>query len=155
MMNTGGGCLLCCFWCSDMFSGYKKAFFFPHMGDGKVGSSIESQSFRYHICCKIRVVGYQKMINSGVAACFAVVGVQVCLLNIKKLSSPSVLAIAKYNISSKIRVVGCPKMTNFGVTAYFVVIGVQICLSDTKGFVLSEHMSDGKVGEPMEKIFKT
>ena len=63
------------------------------------------------------------MIHSGVAACVAVVSVQVCLLNIKKLSSPSVLAIAKYNICSKIRVVGYPKMTKFGETAYFVVTG--------------------------------
>ena len=57
-------------------------------------------------------------------ACFAVAGVQICLLNTKKLSSPNIGATAKqatlskkqyfkYHIYSKIRVVGHPKMIKF------------------------------------------
>ena len=73
------------------------------------------------IFSKIRVVGHQKMINSELAACFAVAGVQICLLDTNKISSSNICTTAKqaalskkqslrHHIFSKIRVVGHPKM---------------------------------------------
>ena len=35
------------------------------MNDSKAGGPIEKKSLRHHICSKIEVVGYPKMINSG------------------------------------------------------------------------------------------
>ena len=56
--------LLCCRWCLYMFNGYKKAFFSPCMRDGKLGRSIKKkQPLKNHICSKIRVVVYPKMIK--------------------------------------------------------------------------------------------
>ena len=60
------------------------------MGDGKVGSLIGKAIFEAS-----RLWAIQKVMNSGVSACVAVVVVQVFLLNIKKFSSPNVLVIAK------------------------------------------------------------
>ena len=90
-----GNCLLCCLWCSDMFTGYKKVLFFSHMGDGKVGNPIENAILGIIFAVKLGLWVIQKMVNSGVAACIDVVCVQEFLLNIRKLSSPNVLATAK------------------------------------------------------------
>ena len=50
----------------------------------------KKQSLRHHIFSKIRVVGHSKMINSRLAACFHVAGVQICLLDTNKISSPNI-----------------------------------------------------------------
>jgi len=48
------------------------------MYDGKAGGPIEKKILRQHIFSKIMGVGHPKMINSELAACFAVAGVQIC-----------------------------------------------------------------------------
>tara|TARA_A100001015_G_scaffold286627_1_gene355540 strand:+ start:459 stop:641 length:183 start_codon:yes stop_codon:yes gene_type:complete len=60
------------------------------MNDDKAGSHIEKAIFEASYFSKIRVVGHQKMMNSRVAACFAVAGVQICLLDANKISSPNI-----------------------------------------------------------------
>ena len=60
------------------------------MNDGKAGVSIEKKILRQHIFSKIMGVGHLKMINSELAACFAVAGVQICLLDTNKISSPHI-----------------------------------------------------------------
>ena len=60
------------------------------MTTAKQADLSKKQSLRHHIFSKIRVVGHPKMINSRVAACFAVVGVQICLLDTNKISSPNI-----------------------------------------------------------------
>ena len=94
--------LLLCRWCSDMFVGYKKDFFSKHMNDSKAGGFIEKSnlsSIIFGLTLGLWVI--QKMINSWVSACFAVAGVQICLLNTKKFSSPSIGATAKQAAISK------------------------------------------------------
>ena len=44
MIKFPGGRLLCCHWCSDMFIGYKKAFFSQQMDDGKAVGRIEKSN---------------------------------------------------------------------------------------------------------------
>ena len=67
-------------------------------------------------------------------ACFAVAGIQIYLLDIKRLSSPNIIIFGEFGASYflQIRVVGCPKMKTFDVASCFAVAGVQICLLDTK-----------------------
>ena len=48
------------------------------MNDGKAGGPIEKKFLRQQIFSKIMCVGHLKMINSELAACFAVAGVQIC-----------------------------------------------------------------------------
>ena len=56
--------LLSCRWCSDIFVGYKKDFFFKHTNGSEAGGPIKKkQSLKHHICSKIRVVGYTRMIE--------------------------------------------------------------------------------------------
>ena len=89
-------------WCSDMFIGYKTAFFSKHMNDSKAGGPIEKSNFWGIIfSLKLGLWVTQKMINSGVSACFAVAGVQICLLDTKKLSSPNIWTTAKQAAISK------------------------------------------------------
>ena len=54
---------------------------------GGIDSVIHGSSY---IWSKIRVVGYPKMMDSEVASCCAVADVQICLLDIKKLSSRNI-----------------------------------------------------------------
>ena len=55
------------------------------MNDDKAGSHIEKAIFEASYFSKIRVV-----MNSRVAACFAVAGVQICLLDTNKIFSPNI-----------------------------------------------------------------
>ena len=102
MIIFRGGRLLCCTWRSRMFIGYKKAFFSQHMIDSKAGGPIEKSNFWGIIfSLKLGLWVTQKMINSGASACFSVAGVQICLLDIKKISSPNIWTTAKRVILSK------------------------------------------------------
>ena len=60
------------------------------MNDSKAGGPIEKESLRRHILSKIGVVGHPNMINSRVVACFAVAGVQRCLLDTNNISSSNI-----------------------------------------------------------------
>ena len=73
-----------------MFIEYKRVFFSQHIDGGRTGGPIEKAIFEASYFSKIRVVGHQKMMNSRVAACFAVAGVQICLLDANKISSPNI-----------------------------------------------------------------
>ena len=56
----------------------QKTFFVPTFERRQSGRPYrKKQSMKHHIWSKIRVVSYPKMINSEVAACFAVAGVQI------------------------------------------------------------------------------
>ena len=101
---------------------------------------------------KIGVVGHPKMINSELAACFAVAGVQICLLDTNNISSSNICTTAKqaalskkqslkHHIWSKSRVVGYPKTMKLHGG---LLIGYK------KAF-FSQHMNDGKSGGPIEK----
>ena len=84
------GRLRCCRWCSSIFIEYQKVFFSQRISDCKVGGLVKKkQSFRHNICSKIKVVDYPKMTNSGMTACFAVTGVQICLSDTKNFLLPT------------------------------------------------------------------
>ena len=79
-----GGRLFCCPWCSDMFIGYTKAFFFQCMSDAKAGGPIEKSNLLGIISAlQLWLWAIQKWKNAGVVAYFAVAGVQVCLMVFK------------------------------------------------------------------------
>ena len=60
------------------------------MNNGKAGGPIEKAIFETSFFSKIRIVGHPKMMNFKVAACFAVVGIQIYLLDTNKISSPNI-----------------------------------------------------------------
>jgi len=72
-----------------MFIGYKKVFSPNIWTTAKPAALWKKQSVRDNIWSKIRIVGHPKWWYSRVAACFAVAGVQVRLLDIKKFFLPT------------------------------------------------------------------
>ena len=118
------------------------------MNDSKAGGPIEKKSLRRHILSKIGVVGHPKMINSELAACFAVAGVQICLLDTNKISSSDICTTAKqaalskkqslrHHIFSKIRVVGYPKIIIRNQARFSCIRNTDF--SSNKTFVKSTH----------------
>ena len=61
----------------------------------------KKESLKHHIWSEFGVVGHPKMINSWVSAYFAVVGVQICLLDTNNISSPNIWTTAKQAAISK------------------------------------------------------
>ena len=87
MIEFRGGRLFCCPWCSDMFIGYTKAFFFQCMSDAKAGGPIEKSNLLGIISAlQLWLWAIQKLKNcrGGRLLCCRwcssmFVGVQVCL----------------------------------------------------------------------------
>ena len=66
----------------------------------RAARSKKKQFFSIIFSLKLRLWVHQKMINSELAACFAVADVQICLLDTNMISSPNIRTIAKLAASA-------------------------------------------------------